>query len=152
MGIGFGNTLPGSRIDVYDLADDGLSVKGAIILPTGITTRYCGLVVEVLYLILVQTLTWSPFFSTRALSKKYLSPLGFAENLIHSAFAAICKPVLCTCGFLHHQGCCEGTGHQFKVTHWHPCRIRQSSTSAWRSAYQTVVSCAIECHSPWRIL
>ena len=45
MGIGFGNTPPGSRIDVYDLADDGLSVKGAIILPTGITTRYRGLVI-----------------------------------------------------------------------------------------------------------
>ncbi len=44
MGIGFGNTPPGSRIDVYDLADDGLSIKGAIILPTGITTRYRGLV------------------------------------------------------------------------------------------------------------
>ena len=45
MGIGFGNTPPGSRIDVYDLADDGLSIKGAIILPTGITTRYRGLVI-----------------------------------------------------------------------------------------------------------
>ena len=44
MGIGFGNTPPGSRIDVYDLADDGLSIKGAIIMPTGITTRYRGLV------------------------------------------------------------------------------------------------------------
>jgi len=44
MGIGFGATPPGSRIDVYDLADDGLSVKGAIIMPTGITTRYRGLV------------------------------------------------------------------------------------------------------------
>ena len=44
MGIGFGATPPGSRIDVYDVADDGLSIKGAIILPTGITTRYRGLV------------------------------------------------------------------------------------------------------------
>ena len=44
MGIGFGNTPPGSRIDVYDLADDGLSIKGAIIMPTAITTRYRGLV------------------------------------------------------------------------------------------------------------
>jgi len=44
MGIGFGATPPGSRIDVYDLADDGLSIKGAIIMPTGITTRYRGLV------------------------------------------------------------------------------------------------------------
>jgi len=44
MGIGFGATPPGSRIDVYDLADDGLSVRGAIIMPTGITTRYRGLV------------------------------------------------------------------------------------------------------------
>lgn len=43
MGIGFGNTPPGSRIDVYDLADDGQSIKGAIIMPTGITTRYRGL-------------------------------------------------------------------------------------------------------------
>jgi len=43
MGIGFGNTPPGSRIDVYDIADDGLSIKGAIIMPTGITTRYRGL-------------------------------------------------------------------------------------------------------------
>ncbi len=44
MGIGFGNTPPGSRIDVYDLADDGQSIKGAIIMPTAITTRYRGLV------------------------------------------------------------------------------------------------------------
>ena len=44
MGIGFGATPPGSRIDVYNLADDGLSIKGAIIMPTGITTRYRGLV------------------------------------------------------------------------------------------------------------
>ncbi len=43
MGIGFGATPPGSRIDVYDLADDGMSIKGAIIMPTGITTRYRGL-------------------------------------------------------------------------------------------------------------
>lgn len=44
MGIGFGNTPPGSRIDVYDIADDGLAIKGAIIMPTAITTRYRGLV------------------------------------------------------------------------------------------------------------
>lgn len=44
MGIGFGNTPPGSRIDVYDLADDGMGIKGAIIMPTAITTRYRGLV------------------------------------------------------------------------------------------------------------
>lgn len=44
MGIGFGNTPPGSRIDVLDIADDGLSIKGAIIMPTEITTRYRGLV------------------------------------------------------------------------------------------------------------
>jgi len=44
MGIGFGATPPGSRIDVYDIATDGLSIKGAIIMPTGITTRYRGLV------------------------------------------------------------------------------------------------------------
>ena len=44
MGIGFGNTPPGSRIDVYDIADDGQSIKGAIIMPTEITTRYRGLV------------------------------------------------------------------------------------------------------------
>jgi len=30
--------------DVFDLADDGLSIKGAIIMPTGITTRYRGLI------------------------------------------------------------------------------------------------------------
>lgn len=45
MGIGFGNTPPGSRIDVYDLADDGMGIKGAIIMPTAITTRYRGLVI-----------------------------------------------------------------------------------------------------------
>ena len=44
MGIGFGNTPPGSRIDVYDIAEDGQSIKGAIIMPTEITTRYRGLV------------------------------------------------------------------------------------------------------------
>ena len=44
MGIAFGDTPPGSRIDVYDIADDGLSIKSAIQMPVGMSKRFRGLV------------------------------------------------------------------------------------------------------------
>ncbi len=44
MGIAFGGTPAGSRIDMYDIAADGLSIKSAIKLPLGFSKRFRGLV------------------------------------------------------------------------------------------------------------
>lgn len=44
MGIAFGDTPAGSRIDIYDIAADGLSIKSAIQMPLGISKRFRGLV------------------------------------------------------------------------------------------------------------
>ena len=44
MGIAFGDTPPGSRIDIYDIAADGLSIKSAIQMPLGFSKRFRGLV------------------------------------------------------------------------------------------------------------
>ncbi len=44
MGIAFGDTPAGSRIDIYDLAADGLSIKSAIQMPLGFSKRFRGLV------------------------------------------------------------------------------------------------------------
>ena len=44
MGIGFGDTPPGSRIDMYDLALDGLSIKSVVRMPLGFSKRFRGLV------------------------------------------------------------------------------------------------------------
>ncbi len=44
MGIAFGDTPPGSRIDMYDIAEDGLSIKSAIKMPLGFSKRFRGLV------------------------------------------------------------------------------------------------------------
>ena len=45
MGIGFGDTPAGSRIDMYDLAADGLSIKSVVRMPLGFAKRFRGLVV-----------------------------------------------------------------------------------------------------------
>ena len=37
MGIGFGGTPSGMRIDVVDIAKDGKSIKSVIHIPTGLT-------------------------------------------------------------------------------------------------------------------
>lgn len=44
MGIAFGDTPPGSRIDVIDLAADGLGIKGIVRMPLGFSKRFRGLV------------------------------------------------------------------------------------------------------------
>ena len=44
MGIAFGDTPAGSRIDVIDLADDGLGIKGIVQMPVGFSKRFRGLV------------------------------------------------------------------------------------------------------------
>jgi len=44
MGIAFGGTPAGSRIDIYDLANDGLSMKSVIKMPLGFAKRFRGLV------------------------------------------------------------------------------------------------------------
>ena len=44
MGIAFGDTPGGSRIDIMDIADDGLSMKSVIHMPVGMTERFRGLV------------------------------------------------------------------------------------------------------------
>ena len=44
MGIAFGDTPAGSRIDIVDIAADGLSVKSVIHMPVGVSKRYRGLV------------------------------------------------------------------------------------------------------------
>ena len=43
MGIGFGGTPSGMRIDVIDIAKDGQSIKSVIHMPTGLTKRFRGL-------------------------------------------------------------------------------------------------------------
>jgi glucose/arabinose dehydrogenase len=43
MGIGFGGTPGGMRIDIVDLAKDGLSVKSVIHMPVGVSKRFRGL-------------------------------------------------------------------------------------------------------------
>ena len=43
MGIGFGGTPGGMRIDMVDIAQDGLSVKSVIHMPTGVSKRFRGL-------------------------------------------------------------------------------------------------------------
>ena len=44
MGIAFGDTPGGSRIDIMDIADNGLSMKSVIHMPVGMTERFRGLV------------------------------------------------------------------------------------------------------------
>lgn len=44
MGIAFGDTPAGSRIDIIDITDDGLGISGIVRMPTGMTKRYRGLV------------------------------------------------------------------------------------------------------------
>ena len=44
MGIAFGDTPGGSRIDIVDIADNGLSVKSVIHMPVGMSKRFRGLV------------------------------------------------------------------------------------------------------------
>ena len=46
MGIGFGDTPAGSRIDMYDLAADGLSIKSVVRMPLGFAKRFRGLVMS----------------------------------------------------------------------------------------------------------
>jgi glucose/arabinose dehydrogenase len=43
MGIGFGGTPSGMRVDMYDIAEDGLSMKSVIHLPVGVSKRFRGL-------------------------------------------------------------------------------------------------------------
>ena len=43
MGIGFGGTPGGLRIDMYDIADDGLSIKNVIHMPGLAPDRFRGL-------------------------------------------------------------------------------------------------------------
>jgi glucose/arabinose dehydrogenase len=43
MGIGFGGTPGGMRIDIVDIAPDGLSVKSVIHMPVGVSKRFRGL-------------------------------------------------------------------------------------------------------------
>lgn len=44
MGIAFGDTPAGSRIDIIDLAADGLGIKGIVRMPLGFAKRFRGLV------------------------------------------------------------------------------------------------------------
>ncbi len=44
MGIAFGDTPAGSRIDIYDIAADGLSIKTVTRMPLGFSKRFRGLV------------------------------------------------------------------------------------------------------------
>ncbi len=44
MGIAFGETPAGSRIDIYDITEDGESIKSAIKMPLGFSKRFRGLV------------------------------------------------------------------------------------------------------------
>ncbi|NIP51549.1 MAG: PQQ-dependent sugar dehydrogenase, partial [Gammaproteobacteria bacterium] len=44
MGIAFGDTPPGSRIDIIDIAADGLGIKGIVRMPLGFSKRFRGLV------------------------------------------------------------------------------------------------------------
>ncbi len=44
MGIAFGDTPPGSRIDIIDVAADGLAIKSVVRMPLGFSKRFRGLV------------------------------------------------------------------------------------------------------------
>jgi len=44
MGIGFGDTPSGLRIDMYDIADNGLSIMSVVHMPVGMSKRFRGLV------------------------------------------------------------------------------------------------------------
>ncbi len=44
MGIAFGDTPSGSRIDMYDIAADGLSIRSVVRMPLGFSKRFRGLV------------------------------------------------------------------------------------------------------------
>ena len=44
MGIGFGGTPPGSRIDMISITPDGLGINGITRMPLGMTKRFRGLV------------------------------------------------------------------------------------------------------------
>ena len=43
MGIGFGGTPGGMRIDIVDLTQDGMAVKSVIHMPVGVSKRFRGL-------------------------------------------------------------------------------------------------------------
>ena len=43
MGIGFGGTPSGLRIDMYDITNDGLSINSVIHMPVGVSKRFRGL-------------------------------------------------------------------------------------------------------------
>jgi len=43
MGIGFGGTPSGLRIDMYDISDDGQSINSVIHMPVGVSDRFRGL-------------------------------------------------------------------------------------------------------------
>jgi glucose/arabinose dehydrogenase len=43
MGIGFGGTPSGLRIDMYDISDDGKSINSVIHMPVGVSDRFRGL-------------------------------------------------------------------------------------------------------------
>ena len=43
MGIGFGGTPGGLRIDMYDITEDGQSINSVIHMPVGVSDRSCGL-------------------------------------------------------------------------------------------------------------
>lgn len=44
MGIGFGETLAGLRVDIIDIANDGLSIKSVVRMPLEFSKRFRGLV------------------------------------------------------------------------------------------------------------
>ena len=44
MGIGFGGTPVGARIDMIDIVEDGLSIRGVVRMPVGVSKRFRGLV------------------------------------------------------------------------------------------------------------
>ena len=43
MGIAFGGTPSGMRIDIIDITEDGKAIKSVIQMPTGLTKRFRGL-------------------------------------------------------------------------------------------------------------
>jgi hypothetical protein len=43
MGIGFGGTPSGLRIDMYDISEDGQSINSVIHMPVGVQDRFRGL-------------------------------------------------------------------------------------------------------------
>ena len=44
MGIGFGGTPPGQRIDLISITPDGLGINGIVRMPLGFSERFRGLV------------------------------------------------------------------------------------------------------------